>query len=412
MNLRELLEQRAELVNDAREMIDQADRENRDLTKAENKRYDEIFEKVSTIEKKIKLEETQRDNEKRLPTYKPDDRMLHNFDQANDEPGRALNPSESVRSFIEQRGGYDKEIAKVRPGQILRALALGPKSEAERLALSAGVDVAGGYSVPAILASSFIDHLRAQSVMSRAGAKTLPIVGDTTFTLITGDPTPTWRPENVEITEDEPTFGALVFKPKTLAVLTKVSRELLEDSVNIEQALTNSVSKALALELDRVCLVGTGAASEPMGLQNWGINSVALDAAPTYDALLEARTEILTDNAEEPNTVILHPRDEGVYSKLKDGEGLPYPMPPALKNLQWLTTTQIPITLGTGTDSIIMLGNFRNAVIAMRTDIRIEVLKEAYADHLQYGFLVWLRADFAPEYEEAFCQVTGVVQAS
>jgi HK97 family phage major capsid protein len=324
---------------------------------------------------------------------------------------RALSHSESVRGYLESRD-YDHDFAKLHPGAILRALALGTTNEVERRALAVGIDTAGGYTVPDILAGGFIDAMRAASVVSRAGARTVPLEGQTSIAKVVSDPVPQWRGENQPVEESEPTFGSVTFRPKSLAVLARASREVLEDSVNIEEVLMQTLGAAMGKELDRVCMIGTGAANEPAGIVNWpGVQTFAHNGTPDYDALLTARTMLLTVDSRPPTAVLLHPRDEGVYSKLKDTQGLPSPRPPALQDVNFLTTTQIPITLGAGSDSLIITGDFKRALIGVRTQLRIEVLKERYADQLQYGFLAWMRADLVLEHGKAFAVITGVQAA-
>jgi len=65
MLLRELLERRADVVQEARDMVDKADRENRGLNQAEQKRYDEIFAEVNKLEARMKIEEVTMDMDKR-----------------------------------------------------------------------------------------------------------------------------------------------------------------------------------------------------------------------------------------------------------------------------------------------------------------------------------------------------------
>lgn len=412
MSFRELLEKRAKAIEKARAVVEKADKENREMNEHEKRTYDLCFEEVKQLESEVKEEEARREEERQSAAAGGTvgiEEGIYSWRKNDKGQDVALRHSDSVRAYLEDKGNYDKDIASIRPGQILRAMVLGAKTDQEKRALGAGLDVSGGYTCPDILAARFIDAMRARSVMSRAGARTIPIEGETSFAMVTADPTPGWRPENASVEEDEPTFGKLTFKPKSLAVLCKVSREVLEDSLNIEDALVNSISKAMALELDRVCLIGIGAEQEPMGLIYWdNVHEVDLSNVPSYDSILEARTDILSSNSLEPTATIMHPRDEGYFTRLKDGQGLPYPIPPALKDMQFLTTTQIPITLGTGTDSLMITGDFKQAVIAIRTQLRIEVLKEAFADKLQYGFLAFMRADFAPEWDEAFAQITGV----
>ena len=50
--------------------------------------------------------------------------------------------------------------------------------------------------------------------------------------------------------------------PKSLAVMVKVSRELLDDSVNIGTALPRIITKAMAVEMDKAALIGSGTGNE------------------------------------------------------------------------------------------------------------------------------------------------------
>ena len=59
--------------------------------------------------------------------------------------------------------------------------------------------------------------------------------------------------------------------------------------------------------------------------------------------------------------------------------------------------------------SEIILGDFSNLYIGIRTALRVEVLRETFAGNFQYGFLAFLRADVAAVHEEAFCRITGII---
>src|SRR5207247_8818606 len=132
----------------------------------------------------------------------------------------------------------------------------------------------------------FIDRLRAAVVTMRAGARTIPLTSDkTTVARLLTDPAAAWRSENGAVASSDPTFDGVVFTPRSLAVVTPVSRELLEDSINIEDMLTLAFVRSFAAELDRVALQGTGTPPQPKGVQNAsGIGAVTMGvngAAPT-----------------------------------------------------------------------------------------------------------------------------------
>lgn len=64
---------------------------------------------------------------------------------------------------------------------------------------------------------------------------------------------------------------------------------------------------------------------------------------------------------------------------------------------------------GVGSDEVtIFVGNFAHLMIGIRSEIRVEVLKERLADNLQYGLLAHMRADIAAQHEAAFHTITGV----
>jgi len=301
-------------------------------------------------------------------------------------------------------------------GGLVAALLTGPKTPAIRAALSEGTDSAGGFSIPTTVLPQFIDRLRARTQFIQAGAQTVMLEGmKTRIMRIVADPVPTWRAENAAVTESDPTFDAIDLAPKSLAVLVKVSVELLQDSVNVAAALEQALIGALSVELDRAALFGTGTL-QPLGLFNQaGINTFSMGAngaAPTnYDPLIDALYELELDNADAPTAAIWHPRTARNLRKLKDTTGQPLQPLPAIRDLPLLASTSVPITQtqGTSTDcSTILMGDFTRALLGIRQELRIQVLNEVYMGNLQVGFLAHLRADVAFERADAFCRITGV----
>jgi HK97 family phage major capsid protein len=55
-----------------------------------------------------------------------------------------------------------------------------------------------------------------------------------------------------------------------------------------------------------------------------------------------------------------------------------------------------------------ILGDFSKLVIGIRTSLRIEVLRELFAENMQYGFLCHLRADIGVEHPESFCKISNL----
>lgn len=322
----------------------------------------------------------------------------------------ALTPEQRMTTWATARAA--DPYADLGLGRYLRSMAVGAKTDMERRALAEGTDSAGGYTVPTTLGARLIDALRAKAVCVQAGAQVVPLTSDAhSIAAVNADPTPGWRNENASVAESDPTFRTVPFTPRSLAVMTKVSAELLEDSLNLETALPQVLAAALATELDRVCLLGSGTAPEPRGIANIaGIGTTAHDdTLGAWAPLMTARTGILSANAGPVSAIILHPRDEGTLQGLADATGQPLAAPRVLESIPMLTTTAIPTNGGTGTnESTIFLGNFASLMIGLRSDVRILVSREYAMDKLQYTFLAYLRADVAAAYPAAFHTLTGV----
>lgn len=431
-NAKELRERRRQLYLKADEIMERARRAARDLTDDEKRQVDELHDEIERlqrdierIEKQYALDEYFSRSQGVISGLQDGQQRFWPLGDTDDgQELRALGPGESVRRYVEQtRPGLADEYRGLTVGRYLRAMVTGPKNEVEERALG-HTGSAGGYTVPDILGAEIIDAMRAQSVTGRAGARTVPLDSDKhSFATLLTDPQATWRAENTAVTESDPTFGQVVFQPKTLAVLVKASFELIEDSLNIEQALFRALSASLALELDRVALMGSGQGNEPRGIANTtGIHTLDMgeNGAPltSYDPLLQVRGMLLAANANEPRAYIMHPRTETELSLLKtglQGDKRQLPRPTELANVPFLATTMIPVNEQHGTAANatrIITGDFRDLWIGIRTSFQLEVLRERFKDHLQVGFLAFLRADVGVVRPKSFAQIVGIVPPS
>jgi len=256
-------------------------------------------------------------------------------------------------------------------------------------------------------------------VCVKAGAKTALLESDNTrIVRVATDPAVGWRNENAAVAEAEPVFEGVTFLPKTLAVLVKVSVELLEDAVNMSEALTQIFSGAMATELDRVALVGSGSAPEPRGIYNTsGIGSVSMGTngaqITTYAPMLDALKANRTANAEEPTAMILHPRTARTIDGLVDTTGQPLRAPKALETIPQMITTSMPITQVQGSSgavcSSIIAGDFTQMMLGVRTNIKIALLRETFMGNLQVGFVCYMRADVQLSQPGAFTKVIGIL---
>lgn len=415
--IKELREKQAQIATQARLKINEIKDDTPEDRAAEIERefdammaeHDKIGE---TIERLLKLEAAEdRSNE-------PDPRRpsgpqgeVRTDGSRGDTPDETfgLRPEERVATWARASQPENYELSL---GEYLSAMVRGAQTDVEKRALAEGTDSAGGYTVPVILSAKLIDLLRANSVTIAAGARTVPLRSDHhNIAKLASDPVPAWRFENAVVTESDPTFTNVPLVPRSLAVMTRISHELFEDTTNLNIELPRVLATSLSRELDRVALMGAGSAPEPRGVENMpGVGTTPHDAAlSNYSPFVTARTSILSANAGPVSAIIMHPRDEGTLAGLTATDNQPLMSPKEIAEVPKLTTTAIPTDGGSGSnESTIFMGNFSHLMIGIRSQIRVEVLKERYADQLQYGLIAHMRADIAAEHESAFHTITGV----
>jgi HK97 family phage major capsid protein len=299
--------------------------------------------------------------------------------------------------------------------RVIRGIATGywDGAEAEKRAMSEGTATAGGHLVPAPLAARVIDKARSQSVAVQAGASTVPMDSETLkYATVTGDPTIAIVGEGSAISDSDFTFGSSTLTAFKLASLHFVSLELLEDANNLESFIESSLAEQFALGMDNQVLNGTGS-SAPTGILNTsGINSVAVSGAlANYDKFSDAVGEIRKDNFYNPLGMVIHPRDVAALDKLKDTTNQPLVPPQSYSALNMFQSSQLAIDGGSGSDeSNIIIGDFSELLLGMRTELRLEISREAKDafEKGQVAIRAYMRFGVSIPRPTAFCKLTGV----
>ena len=419
----ETIERLSKILDRANAIYSPAEAEDRDLTPEEAKELDTLLAEADKIKRADKLEGLNNTSGLRVQPERPRD---PNTPTDHYQPEHIITPSRGGPHIL---GRGDKLADRLGPtdmtfGGFLRAAVLGTSQGSKyRNALLEGTDSAGGFLVPDVLLGDVIDRLRANSVLMQAGATTimLPDGGDTaSYAKLVTDPSTSWRREGTSISDNSPTFGRETFQIRTLVSLVKLSREILEDSIGVEDVLANAFAQALALEVDRAGILGDGSAGEPLGvLSTSGIGSVSMGAnggaLADWTPFLDAAYEMTVDNAPIPTAYILHPRTWNEAHSLLDTTNQPMAKPTAIADIPLLQTTQLSITetQGSATNaSTILAGYFPDLVWGVRSDLRIEILKERYADSYEIGMLASLRGDWLVRHPESFAKVIGVIPPS
>ncbi len=330
---------------------------------------------------------------------------------------KVLKPEQRLRSIVRE------DAPSISFDRVVRGIVTGDWTgvDPETRAMSIGSPSAGGYLVGDALSAQVIDKARNAAAIFRAGALTVPMETNTLkIARITGDPTAAWKVENAAATASDMTLDSVDFTARTLLSIVKASVELVEDADGIDQTIENALAAALALELDRAALRGSGTPPEPRGIRNQTgvtIQSTGVNGLAAAYGAFSSAVQTIRENNGEPNAAIMAPRVAGSLDRLADTTGQPLRPPPSFDGLAKYTKAQLPVNLtqGSSTDaSDAYVGQWNELLIGMRTNLTIEVSRQA-ADtvgsafsNLQVWIRAYLRADVGLAQPSHFVVITGI----
>jgi HK97 family phage major capsid protein len=262
---------------------------------------------------------------------------------------------------------------------------------------------------PDVVAAEVIDRLRARAVVQALGARTVPMRSDTAkVPRIVGDPIVSWLAEGATVTASDATLDTVDFVARRLTGLVKASQEIVEDAdpVSVGQVLETSFGGALAVELDRVALKGSGTAPEPRGIRNQSGVSVNATAAAASWAVIAERVGVLV-GANVPIEAIgvaVNPTSWTTIMSQAEAGGQPIARPPFLANLQVLPTSSLSLP-ATGE---LYAGDYSELLIGLRIALDFQVLRERYADEGKVAFLPRIRGDVQVMHGASFALRTAL----
>lgn len=331
-------------------------------------------------------------------------------------PVHVLDNTQKVADLYRNKRAVTNSGETLSLGRFLRAMVTGQWDNAraeQRVMQTEGTSFYGGYTVPDVLLADVVDLARAKSVAFQAGMKIVPMDhGDQLkIVRVASDATYEVKAEGAAFTGSNITFDRLSFVPKTVGTTIPISRELWEDSTNLEQALTMALANGLANKIDSMILYGAIPGILGLGLSE-SINEVNSVGTPTSWVKWLDGMELIWEDNHEPNTLILCPRDKATLEGLQQATTNAYLEPPeSIRNLRRFKSTNIPRTLGAGgNESYSLLGDFTKYIFVMRQDAQIEMSKDEGDSFQQHSMKIkiTMRCDAQPEYDGAFCRLNGI----
>lgn len=298
--LKRQIEARQSAWHAAKALLDAAAAENRDLSAEEEQSYARMMADIDERGQKIK------------------DLEAAEARSAEIENARAQSPD--VRAM--------REVRPERAADQLRALLRGEVRELtfERRDLNTSDD-------SAVVPEGFFPEV--QRIMTTVGPMTDPSVvrvintdggNDLPVPVQATRPAGTAIAEGADITPLDPTFSQVTLKAQKVAVLTKVSRELLTDNgVDIESFLAEDLGIALGVKVNSLLTVGTGGGVQPNGIVTAAGSGVTggtgVSGAFTADNLIDLAHSV--DGAYVRNGAgwMMRRSTIGAVRKLKDTAG-------------------------------------------------------------------------------------------
>lgn len=306
MNPREMRQRRAQLIEQAGNILKAAREAQRELTDEERSQYDGLKAQIDALGADIGRVEGQEGLEGSLRAQgMPDPKIgmsageLQRYSLVRAIRAAAAQNWRDAGLELEASQAVAKRLGREPQGFFV------PYDWAEARDLVKGTNTAGGYTVATdLLAQSFIDMLRNRMVLRAAGATVMAgLVGDLAIPKQTGGAAAYWVAEGNAPTESEQTVGQVAMSPKTVGAFTDISRKLLmQSSIDVEAFVRRDLSTVLALAIDLAGLHGSGAGNQPRGVAaTSGIGSVAGGTnglAPAWSHIIALETEVAAENAD------------------------------------------------------------------------------------------------------------------
>ncbi len=442
----ELRQERAKLVQQARDIYDKAEREKREMTAAEQEQFDNFMK--AGDEKRTEAEPLEK-QEERKARLEASTRELQARDgaiigNANDpeRPGSRSNGDRRTYEFrkLDRREGITRKpiaLEGVRASEDYEKkfrLWLGGDAQQARVAeselrsMQMDLNTAGGFLVPPLQFVADLIAVVDDLVYIRQLATKYTVTSAVSMGVPTRDTDVDDADWTVELAVGNesagPTIGRRDFTPHPLAKLIKLSNKLIRASAVDPEALVNDrLGYKFAITQEKAFMTGDGV-QKPLGLFTANPNgiSTARDKQTgsatgfTADGLIAARYNQKSNYW--PNCRWLFHRDAlRLIRQLKDaqnqylwnpsglgGYGLVAGSPDVIMGHPVILTEYAPNTFTTGL-YVGLFGDFSKYWICDALDMQMQRLVELYAVTNQTGFIGRLETDGMPVLEEAFTRL-------
>lgn len=435
MTIKEMLEQRAKHIADARAIKERADTEKRDMSAEDLGQFNTLLDQADKIDKDVKAREAVEARDRRLADAEASlrdsrGRRTEPNEPGNTSPGRGAGNEPREFRYRQRQSGVERilTLAGARAGDEYRAsfrrwLGGSQLSGQELRALQADVDTEGGFlGAPQQMVAELIKSVddavpfrQFATVHTLAKAQNL---GSPTLDTDVDDAA--WTSELATGSEDTALrFGKRELNPSPLAKRIKISRKLIRTSVlDIEALVRERFAYKFGTTQEAAFMTGTGA-NQPLGVftahadgipTSRDVSTSNTTTAITGDNLIEVKYSLKSAYLAKARW-LFHRTAMKNIALLKDGEGqylwrqgLVGGEPDTILGLPVTPSEWAPSTFTTGL-YVGLLGDFSKYWIAESMNMEMQRLDELYAETNQVGFIARAELDGMPVLAEAFTRV-------
>jgi HK97 family phage major capsid protein len=266
------------------------------------------------------------------------------------------------------------------------------------------------------MANEYISALTASTVIAALGARTLSgLTGNVEIPGEKAAPTAGWIAENAALTASDPQFQQITLAPKHVGSLSEFSRNmLLQTSPGIEGILRQMMARDIALEMDRVAILG-GGTNEPTGILAAAGTQTQAYATSLFHTAAEMIGKANVSNVGPNRAFLSTNRVATIARKALDSQKLPIGTAAIFHQQRAEFSNLAPDTLGAGTnESALIYGDFSELLIGLWS--ALDVLVNPYEASAYSKGNVSIRAlataDIALRHPAAFVKATGVLAAA
>lgn len=302
---RELLQRRAAIATEMRGIHDQPAGDGGDLSAEQRTRWDALQTDLAGVESQLSRQAAIDDLDRRAsgqPLGDPRFDQLTGEIRISDVVAATLGENTRGASMAREASA---ELARQRgrnPNGLFVSLRSLGREQRALTSGAQGTPPTGAPLVPTIVRGDLlIDPLRAATVLAPLGATYLTgLTGNISIPRVTSGTSVGWFAENAPIPDTDAAFDAVPLQVKHVGAITEYSRNMLLNSTpDVDALLRNDLMRALAVEIDRAALAGSGDGVQPRGIVNTpGVSKVTFGGGMTWANVLALPASL--DNANVP----------------------------------------------------------------------------------------------------------------